>query len=346
MKHTLENIYHLCTLDGGSLRVADISEAYRFCKHQALGHYENFPVGSLLIPSALQPAVYAIYTFSRIADDIADEAYPLTPQERLALLDQFEQCLMQTTAQTRHPIFGALHDTIRRHHLPLQPFLHLLTAFRQDCDHHSFASWTEADDYCARSANPVGELLLRLYGLWDNTRKPFSDAICTGLQYANFWQDLSRDLAQNRCYIPYSELENAGLCSDDIFALYASLQSNLGKGEKTSNFRQEMLIHNAQHILPQFEQCLQHLIEKTDTHFRYGCALLSYIPYMRLRAELALTMSGGRTILRQTQALQAHILVQRPSLGIRHGTSMIAHSIRFFSSSYFRSSFSSSSSIS
>jgi hydroxysqualene synthase len=177
-------------------------------------HYENFPVASWLCPAELRPAVTAIYHFARTADDIADEG-DATPAQRCALLDRYAISLR--AAADGHPddqwphVFGPLSRQIRTQSLPTQPLADLLSAFRQDTTNPTYPDRASLLDYCARSANPVGQLLLHLARVDDRAARAESDAICTALQLVNFWQDLSVDLPRGRCYVPQSDAHRFGI---------------------------------------------------------------------------------------------------------------------------------------
>jgi squalene synthase HpnC len=175
----------------------------------AVNHYENFPVASWLCPPPLRPAVVAIYRFAREADDIADEG-EASADERRALLDAYALDLQRAAdgaaAETRRPdIFVPLAAAIRRHDLPLAPLQDLLSAFRQDTANPLYPDRAALLDYCARSAHPIGRLLLHLAGIDDRTALAQSDAVCAALQLINFWQDLSIDLPRGRCYVPQAD---------------------------------------------------------------------------------------------------------------------------------------------
>lgn len=180
-------------------------------------HYENFPVASWLCPPAIRQAVIAIYHFARTADDIADEGTAPTAQ-RVADLQTYRALLLQTL-QGRQPldggpwaqVFDQLNQAHQQHTLPAQPLLDLLEAFEQDVGNPIYANRAELLDYCRRSANPIGRLLLHLQGLTDPHLLALSDKICTALQLINFWQDLSVDLPRGRCYIPKADADAHGL---------------------------------------------------------------------------------------------------------------------------------------
>jgi squalene synthase HpnC len=179
-----------------------------------VNHYENFPVASWLCPPALRPAVAAIYRFARTADDIADEG-PALPSQRLATLDTYEQALHAAARGKAgadwSEVFVPLAREIARHALPVPLLADLLSAFRQDTGNPLYPDRAALIDYCARSANPVGRLLLHLAGVHDADAQHQSDAICTALQLINFWQDLSVDLPRGRCYVTQADAQRHAL---------------------------------------------------------------------------------------------------------------------------------------
>jgi len=186
-----------------------VRRGYRWCREFSRSHYENFPVASLLLPRHLRDPVAAIYTFARIADDVADEGQA-TASGRLEVLDAMSIALRQTgTGQPPdEPMYYALADTIQRHQLPVDLFENLLSAFRQDVTQSRYANFGELMDYCRRSANPVGRLLLHLEKQTSERNIALSDAVCSALQLINFLQDISRDYEKNsRIYLPLDEME-------------------------------------------------------------------------------------------------------------------------------------------
>jgi len=183
-------------------------------------HYENFPVASLLCPPHLRSTVRAIYGFARTADDIADEG-DASPQQRMAELQAFQQalhaCARDEPADARWPhIFAPLGAALRSHRMPLPLLEDLLSAFKQDVANQDYADRNELLGYCRHSANPVGRLLLHLYGIDDTASLQRADAICSALQLINFWQDLSVDGPRGRLYIPQSDLARHGLTSQQL----------------------------------------------------------------------------------------------------------------------------------
>jgi squalene synthase HpnC len=192
---------------------SDIRQAHAHCLRLARSHYENFPVASWLLPRRLRRPVAAIYAFARRADDWADEGV-FPAQERLAALDAMEQAVRACARGQPgdDPVFVALADSIACHHLPLEPFLDLLSAFRQDVTRTRYADFGELMQYCRRSANPVGRLLLHLYQAADARNLGYADAICSALQLTNFLQDLHQDYVESgRVYLPQDELQRFGV---------------------------------------------------------------------------------------------------------------------------------------
>jgi hydroxysqualene synthase len=207
---------------------AVLASAYAACERDARAHYENFPVASRLLPKSMRPHVAALYAFARAADDFADEGHR-SMEERHALLDGWIRRLHDAAA-TGEPgpparpgepanaaeIFLALGASIRVHGLPVWLFEDLVSAFRQDIQTTRYASWSDLFDYCRRSANPVGRLVLRIAGYRDRTLDHQSDAICTALQLTNFWQDLRIDYERGRIYMPTAERAAHGAIDEDL----------------------------------------------------------------------------------------------------------------------------------
>src|SRR5437879_3911882 len=184
----------------------DLAASYEFCARLAKSHYENFTIASWLMPREMRPHMYAIYAYARMADDFADEHHDL------AMLDDWERELDSAYAGTpRHPVFIALADTVRRFDIPREPFQDLLTAFRSDIDFKGFETLDDLLGYSRYSANPVGRLVLYLFSYRDAERQRLSDLVCSGLQLANFWQDVAIDFAKGRVFIPRRDLERFGV---------------------------------------------------------------------------------------------------------------------------------------
>src|SRR3989442_3447046 len=207
---------------------ATLESAYAACEHDARAHYENFPVASLLLPRGMRLHVAAVYAFARAADDMVDEGQWLE-SERHALLDGWLRRLRQAAASAdvsappspgepanTVEIFLALGASIRAIGLPVSLFEDLVSAFRQDITTTRYASWADLFDYCRRSANPVGRLVLRIAGARDGALDAASDAVCTALQLTNFWQDLKIDFERGRIYLPADGRMRHGAREDDL----------------------------------------------------------------------------------------------------------------------------------
>ena len=187
-----------------------VDEAYAHCEKVAKSHYENFPVASVLVPHKMRKHLFAIYAFSRLADDVADEPWTTDDQARLDALEIIEQKLLGRADVSNDPVFIALHHTINVARLPIAPFHRLLTAFMSDVSFVAPTSWEDVLAYCSNSADPVGELFLRLDYAGDEPPAEAieaSNAICTALQITNFLQDLGVDIARGRHYLPLSDAE-------------------------------------------------------------------------------------------------------------------------------------------
>ena len=266
-----------------------VEDAFAFCQRLTQSHYENFPVGSLLVPKPLRKHVYSIYAFARTADDFADEGYEtgeLTEAERLAALDDWQQKLEQSfVGKADHPIFIALAATINQLDLPIQLFRDLLSAFKQDVVKRRYANFDEVLDYCTRSANPVGRLILLLFDYRDERLHRLSDHICTALQLANFWQDVSVDIGKDRIYLPQDDMQRFGVTVEDL---------------RDARFS------------PQFAELLKFQVERTWELFRRGRELPELVSG-RLKYELRLTWFGGTNILKQIEGLEYNTLNQRPT---------------------------------
>ncbi len=197
-----------------------LETAYAHCLALARSHYENFPVASRLLPARLRQPIAVIYAFARRADDFADEGR-LDAAQRLAQLDQWQAMLdaVQQGAAPEEPVFIALADVVQRHRLPWGLFSDLLSAFRQDVIKQRYVDFPEVLDYCRRSANPVGRLLLHLNETTDDQQLRQSDRICSALQLINFLQDIQQDYSENgRIYLPQEDMERFAISSEDIAA--------------------------------------------------------------------------------------------------------------------------------
>ncbi|HWQ39092.1 MAG TPA: squalene synthase HpnC [Burkholderiales bacterium] len=250
-------------------------------------HYENFPVASLLLPGRLRRPVETIYAFARSADDFADEG-GWTDAQRLAWLDQYAAELdrLQSGAAPGSPLFEALAAVVARYALPLQPFRDLLSAFAQDVTKKRYASFAELADYCRRSANPIGRLLLHLFGCADADNIANSDRICTALQLINFLQDVPVDFAKGRIYLPLDELHRFGVSEDQI-----------ARGDTGGAWR-DLMAYQAKRA--------RALLDR-------GAALGRALPG-RVGLELRMIVMGGRRILDKLQAADGDVFRRRPVL--------------------------------
>ena len=270
----------------------------------SVDHYENFPVASDLCPPALRPAISAIYGFARTADDLADEG-DAPASERLADLAAYRADLEAIVAghspsQRWVHVFEPLRAAITAHRLPVRLLADLLSAFEQDVVKHSYADRAELLDYCRRSANPVGRLLLHLYGIDDAHALAQSDAICTALQLANFWQDMSIDTRNGRVYPPASDCGRHGAAPADLLARHDSA---------------------AVHAL------VSDLVTWTRRLMAEGAPLVHAIPG-RAGWELRLVVQGGSRILDKIEALDFATLGVRPKLHWYDAPSMLWQAVR------------------
>ncbi len=262
-----------------------LQQAYAACQALAASHYENFPVASKLMPARLRPHVAAIYAFARTADDFADEP-GREPEVRLRLLDEWHEKLHQPPAD---PTFLAVHDTIERFDLPVGLFEDLLSAFKQDVVTTRYETWTAVLDYCRRSANPVGRLVLRLSGFRDDALDTASDAVCTALQLTNFWQDLAIDWPRGRLYVPEETWRAAGA---------------------------DPAMLDRRQMTPEWTAALRACADRTRQLFVAGRPVCDGVSG-RLRYELRATWLGGTRILDRLDAVDFDVFTSRPALGTR-----------------------------
>jgi phytoene synthase len=274
-----------------------IADAYAACTQLARAHYENFPVGRL-VPKEMQPHVHAVYAFARWADDLADEGYAgsaaaqgardiMTPEQRLAALEDWERQLRAPRGTPGlHFIFLALHETIHELDLPLNLFTDLLSAFKQDVVKRRYANFPEVLDYCRRSANPIGRLVLLLHRVREEELHQLSDQICTGLQLANFWQDVGVDLEKDRIYLPENDRARYGVTEEALFARRAD---------------------------DSYRRLLAFQVERAQEIFDRGAPLTKKLKGL-LRVEIRLTWLGGTTILRKIESVRFDTLNHRPKL--------------------------------
>jgi hydroxysqualene synthase len=276
-----------------------LAQAYAACEALARSHYENFPVASMLLPKAMRPHIAAIYAFARRADDMADEG-TATASERRVALDSWLMRLHAAVGETASArpsarlasaadelMLRATAQTIRTLDLPLQLFDDLVSAFAQDTTTTRYASWDDVLDYCRRSANPVGRLVLRVAGFRDAALDRSSDALCTALQLTNFWQDFGRDWRAGRLYVPR-----------EVQCLEGADEAQLSHATLTDAWARTI------------ERC----VVFTQQRFAEGRAVCDGVRG-RLRAELRFTWLGGSRILERVERGRFALLHRRPAHG-------------------------------
>jgi hydroxysqualene synthase len=270
-----------------------LAQAYEACEALARSHYENFPVASALLPRPMRPHVAAVYAFARTADDMADEG-DAPGADRRAALDAWQRRLHAAVESAAWSPSGTRDDlilaaaaaSIRTLNLPLSLFDDLISAFGQDTMTNRYASWADVFDYCRRSANPIGRLVLRIAGYRDDALDRSSDALCTALQLTNFWQDFGRDWRAGRLYVP-----------GDVQRAAGADESQLGGGTMTGPWARAL------------EQC----IAVTRERFAEGRAVCDGVRG-RLRAELRFTWLGGTRILERVERGRFVLVDRRPAL--------------------------------
>ena len=270
-------------------RIPDVAptleEARDYCKRLAESHYENFHVASWFLPRALRPHFHSIYAYCRISDDLGDEVPD--PAQALALLDlwgrELDACY---EGRARHPVFVALAETIRTCAIPKEPFADLLTAFRQDQTITRFETMQDVLGYCRYSANPVGRLVLYACGEVSEENFRLSDATCSALQLANFWQDVGMDYAKGRVYLPQADMRRFGVTDETIAA-----------GSATPGFR----------------DLLRYEVDYTRRMFDEGLPLIGRVQ-RDLALDLDLFSRGGLEILRAIERRDYDVLSARPAI--------------------------------
>ncbi|MDP1862597.1 MAG: squalene synthase HpnC [Thiobacillus sp.] len=263
-------------------------------------HYENFPVASWLLPKRLRRPVEAIYRFSRSADDIADEGdAPSSERLRQLTTYHFELDRIESGEIPTDPVFGPLAEAIHAYSIPIAPFRDLLSAFAQDVEKTRYASFGEVMDYCRRSANPVGRLMLHLYGDHDPRHIAYSDAICSSLQLINFLQDIAIDFKKDRIYLPQDEL-----------AAHHVSETQIADGDPCGMWNTMMLKQ----------------IERTRKLMQAGAPLGRQLKG-RIGLELRVTILGGESILRKLHADPGCVFHNRPVLTKKDWINMLRRAL-------------------
>ena len=260
-------------------------QALEYTRWLATRHYENFHVVTFLLPKRLHQDFYNVYSFCRWADDLGDEIGD--PAESLRLLAWWRAELeAMYSGRVSHPVFVALEDTVRQYGLPLQLFGDLISAFEQDQRVTRYANWDELFGYCRYSANPVGRLVLRLCGYADQERDRMSDATCTALQLANFWQDVTVDFEKDRVYLPLDLLARHGYTVEDL---------------------------GARKFNPAFQAVMREALEVARRLFVEGLPLAKTVD-RRLGFDLELFSRGGMRVLDKIEQQNYNVLAQRPTV--------------------------------
>jgi squalene synthase HpnC len=262
-----------------------LGEAQAYCRALARSHYENFLVASVLVPRELRQPMYSVYAYCRWADDLADEVGD--PAIALTGVRWWREELHRCYAgKPRHPVFIALAETIARYELPITPFDDLLTAFEQDQTITRYPTYEELLGYCRYSANPVGRLVLHLFGYRDEERLHLSDCTCTALQLANFWQDVAQDLDKGRIYLPLEDMARCGYSEPELLA-------------RTEN--------------DAFRELIRFQVARTRELFRQGESLRNKV-HRRLRLEIDMFGQGGLLVLRLIEQRGCNVLSGRPAI--------------------------------
>jgi squalene synthase HpnC len=262
-----------------------LEEAHAYTHWLATNHYENFHVVSFLLPKRLHQDFYNVYSYCRWADDLGDETGDR--DESLRLLEWWRTELDGMYAgRATHPVFVALGATVGKHGIPRQPFADLIEAFVQDQTVSRYANWDELFGYCRNSANPVGRLVLYLCGYSDAPRQRLSDATCTALQLANFWQDVTVDLQKDRVYIPLDIMERCGYTVEELLA---------------------------RRFTPAFREVMREIVDKARGLFLEGLPLVGMVN-RRLALDLDLFSRGGLEVLRKIEQQDYDVLGSRPAI--------------------------------
>lgn len=272
---------------GSTTAPLDLRQSHEYCSWLTRVHYENFSVISWFLPKSLKPAFEAVYAFSRWSDDLGDEAG--SPQKSLELLRWWAGELNESFAnpsKARHPILIALASEAQKHHLPLEPFQRLVRAFEMDQTQNRFATRKEVLFYCHHSANPVGEIVLALFRANSPENVVLSDSICTGLQLANFWQDVSRDLDINRIYIPKEDMDQFGVMENDLW------------NRKTT---------------PAIRDLVRAEVDWAEDCFQNGKSLPNRLGGS-MGEQIRLFLTGGQAILEKIRQTNFNTLESRPKL--------------------------------
>ncbi|QDT52405.1 All-trans-phytoene synthase [Caulifigura coniformis] len=263
-----------------------VVEAEKYCRDLATSHYENFTVVSWFLPRELRQHMYNVYAFCRWADDLGDETGDTARSTELLAWwrGELDRCFH---GQASHPVFVALRSTIERFQLDQQPFADLISAFEQDQRLTEYETFDQLRDYCRRSADPVGRLVLKLFEQSTPQHVEWSDSICTGLQLANFWQDVDRDLTKRRIYLPREDRQRFGYSDDDL---------------------------HARRTTPAFLDLMKFEVDRAREFLVAGQPLLRSVRGRRLRLDLELFLAGGLKILEEIESIGYRVWDRRPTV--------------------------------
>jgi squalene synthase HpnC len=276
-------------------RAPSLQDAYAYCERLARTHYENFSVATWFLPRHLRQHFFNVYAYCRISDDLGDETGD--PSASLHLLDEWESELNACYDGTpRHPVFVALAGTVREFDIPKQTFADLLTAFRQDQTVTRYETFDDLLGYCHYSANPVGHLVLYLCGYRDLERQQLSNFTCTGLQLANFWQDVTTDYEKGRLYLALEDLNRFRVSEDDI-----------------ANKRNT----------PQFREMMRFEVQRAREWFDRGFPLVGKVS-RELAIDIELFSRGGQEILSAIERQDYAILGNRPAISKSRKLALVA----------------------
>lgn len=277
----------------------DRAAAEAYCKRLATSHYENFPLVSWLLPPDLHQHFYNVYAYCRWADDLGDEVGDRA--RSLELLKWWRTELLACYAgETRHPVFIALQPTIEQFAIPPEPFLDLISAFEQDQTVTEYESFDQLRDYCRRSADPVGRLVLHLCREHQPQNVIWSDSICTGLQLANFWQDVGRDYQIGRIYLPREDYERFGFLRE---------QFEIGR------------------TTPEFVELMKFQVDRARQFLQAGLPLVDHLPG-RLQVDIDLFAHGGLRILERIESIGYRVWETRPKVTKFDALKLLAGALR------------------
>jgi squalene synthase HpnC len=276
-----------------------VERSYAYCEDFVRAHTESYPVASRFVPTELRPHLVALYAFARSADDFADE--PEYEGRRTEALDRWEEALQRCAhGEADHPVFVALADTIEKRDLPVPPLDDMLTAFRMDMETRRYATFQALRGYTVRSADPVGRLLLALFGYRDPALVRFADEISTALQLTNFWQDVAADAARDHIYIPAEDLHHFGVNEAEVKALK---------------------------MTPALRDLLRFQVTRTRGLYERGRPLLEKLG-KDLRLELTLIWLIGMAILDKIEAADFDVFTVRPTVRRRDKAKVLAKAAR------------------